>query len=44
MTPASITQLTGTLEVRAVINKGQDLDLGRDTVIDGRATLELSYI
>ncbi|MCX4065450.1 MULTISPECIES: DUF1120 domain-containing protein [Pseudomonas] len=44
VTPASITQLTGTLEVRAVINKGQDLDLGRDTVIDGRATLELSYI
>ena len=44
VTPAAISQLTGTLEVRAVINRGQDLDLSRDTVLDGRATLELSYI
>lgn len=43
-TPASITQLTGTIAVRAVINKGQDLDLSRDVTLDGRATLELSYI
>lgn len=44
LTPASITQLSGTIAVRAVINKGQDLDLSRDTTLDGRATLELSYL
>jgi type 1 fimbria pilin len=43
-TPASISQLTGTIAVRAVINRGQDLDLSRDVTLDGRATLELSYI
>lgn len=43
-TPVSITQLTGTIAVRAVINKGQALDLSRDITLDGRATLELSYI
>lgn len=42
--PAMITQLTGTIAVRAVINKGQDLDLSRDITLDGRATLELNYI
>ncbi|AZF07995.1 DUF1120 domain-containing protein [Pseudomonas sp. R5-89-07] len=44
VTPVSITQLTGTIAVRAVINKGLDLDLSRDIILDGRATLELSYI
>ena len=44
ITPASITQLTGTIAVKAVINKAQDLDLSRDVSIDGRATLVLSYI
>jgi type 1 fimbria pilin len=44
VTPASIPQLTGTIAVKAVINKGQDLDLSRDITLDGRATLELSYI
>jgi hypothetical protein len=44
ITPASIAQLTGTIAVRAVINRGQDLDLSRDITLDGRATLELSYI
>lgn len=44
ITPASITQLTGTVAVRAVINKAQDLDLSSDISIDGRATLVLSYI
>lgn len=44
VTPASITQLTGTLAVKAVINRAQDLDLSRDIAIDGRATLVLSYI
>ncbi len=43
-TPASISQMTGTLVVRAVINRAQDLDLTRDIAIDGRATLVLSYI
>ncbi|MBI6910512.1 DUF1120 domain-containing protein [Pseudomonas palleroniana] len=42
--PAPVAQLTGTIAVRAVINKGQDLDLSRDITLDGRATLELSYI
>ena len=44
ITPAAISQLTGTLAVKAVINKAQDLDLSRDISIDGRATLVLSYI
>ena len=43
-TPASINQLTGTLAVKAVINRAQDLDLSRDVSLDGRATLVLSYI
>lgn len=42
--PAMINQLTGTIAVRAVINRGQDLDLSRDITLDGRATLELNYI
>ena len=44
ITPASINQLTGTLAVKAVINRAQDLDLSRDISIDGRATLVLSYL
>ncbi|AZE64018.1 MULTISPECIES: DUF1120 domain-containing protein [Pseudomonas] len=44
ITPASISQLTGTLAVKAVINRAQDLDLSRDVSIDGRTTLVLSYI
>lgn len=44
ITPASLTQLTGTIAVKAVINKAQDLDLSRDVAIDGLATLVLSYI
>ncbi|WP_460132993.1 DUF1120 domain-containing protein [Pseudomonas sp. S1_E04] len=42
--PTPVSQLTGTIAVRAVINKAQDLDLSRDITLDGRATLELSYI
>jgi type 1 fimbria pilin len=42
--PASITLLNGTLEVKAVINRTQDLDLTSDVTLDGRARLELSYI
>ncbi|MGB3124817.1 MAG: DUF1120 domain-containing protein [Pseudomonas sp.] len=44
VTPASVNQMTGTLVVKAVINRAQDLDLSRDISIDGRATLVLSYI
>ncbi|MGY2292415.1 DUF1120 domain-containing protein [Pseudomonas sp. SDO528_S397] len=44
VTPASIAQLTGVVAVKAVINRGQDLDLSRDITLDGRATLVLSYI
>lgn len=44
LTPASISQLSGTIAVRAVINKTQDLDLSRDVTLDGRASLELNYI
>ncbi|MGU3306352.1 DUF1120 domain-containing protein [Pseudomonas sp. M5A4_2d] len=43
-TPAAVNQLTGTLAVKAVINRARDLDLSRDISIDGRATLVLSYI
>ena len=44
VTPASISQLTGVIAVKAVINRAQDLDLSRDVSLDGRATLVLSYI
>ena len=44
VTPASISQLTGVIAVKAVINRAQDLDLTRDVTLDGRATLVLSYI
>lgn len=44
ITPASISQLTATIAVKAVLNKAQDLDLSRDVSLDGRATLVLSYI
>lgn len=44
VTPASISQLTGVVAVKAVINRAQDLDLTRDVTLDGRATLVLSYI
>lgn len=44
ITPALISQFTGTLAVRAVINRAADLDLSRDISLDGRATLVLSYI
>jgi type 1 fimbria pilin len=42
--PATISQLSGTIAVRAVINRPQDLDLSRDVTLDGRASLELNYI
>ncbi|WP_338577002.1 DUF1120 domain-containing protein [Pseudomonas canadensis] len=42
--PASITSLTGTLEVKAVINRTNDLDLTRDVTLDGRTSLSVDYI
>jgi type 1 fimbria pilin len=42
--PASITQLSGVIAVRAVINRARDLDLTREVALDGRATLVLNYI
>ncbi|MGC6368451.1 DUF1120 domain-containing protein [Pseudomonas sp. K2I15] len=42
--PARIAQLTGTLAVKAVINRGQDLNLTQDITLDGRTTLVLNYI
>ncbi|MCR4537849.1 DUF1120 domain-containing protein [Pseudomonas sp. 18.1.10] len=44
LTPAVLSQLSGTIAVRAVINRPQDLDLSRDITLDGRASLELNYI
>ncbi|UII71357.1 DUF1120 domain-containing protein [Pseudomonas sp. HN11] len=44
LTPAAVSQLSGTIAVRAVINKAHDLDLSRDITLDGRASLELNYI
>ncbi|KRP63113.1 DUF1120 domain-containing protein [Pseudomonas trivialis] len=44
LAPASINQLSGTIAIKAVINRAQNLDLSRDISIDGRATLVLSYI
>ncbi|WP_031291073.1 DUF1120 domain-containing protein [Pseudomonas simiae] len=42
--PAFVTSLTGTLEVKAVINRTQDLDLTRDVTLDGRTSLSVDYI
>lgn len=42
--PVSVSTLTGTLEVRAVINRTNDLDLTRDVTLDGRTSLSVDYI
>ena len=42
--PAFVNSLTGTLEVKAVINRTQDLDLTRDVTLDGRTSLSVDYI
>ena len=44
LVPASLSQMSGTIAVRAVINKAQDLTLNRDVILDGRATLTLVYL
>lgn len=43
LTPATISQLTGTIAVKAVINKTADLDLKNDVSLNGRATIVLNY-
>ena len=42
--PVSVSTLTGTLEVKAVINRTQDLDLTREVTLDGRTSLSVDYI
>ncbi|NWA65934.1 DUF1120 domain-containing protein [Pseudomonas reactans] len=42
--PVSVSTLTGTLEVKAVINRTNDLDLTRDVTLDGRTSLLVDYI
>lgn len=42
--PAAVSQLSGNIVVSAVINKGNDLGLSSEVTLNGRATLELSYI
>ncbi|QOQ74709.1 DUF1120 domain-containing protein [Pseudomonas poae] len=43
LTPASISQLTGTIAVKAVINRAAELDLRNDVSLNGRATIVLNY-
>ena len=42
--PASISQLTGVIAVKAVINRASDLNLTGNIALDGHATLVLDYI
>ncbi|MCU1740357.1 MULTISPECIES: DUF1120 domain-containing protein [unclassified Pseudomonas] len=42
--PASVQRVSGTLEVKAVINKTSDLDVTQELYLDGLATLELRYL
>ncbi|MDQ0707222.1 type 1 fimbria pilin [Pseudomonas sp. W3I7] len=42
--PASISQLTGVIAVKAVINRASDLNLSGNVALDGHATLVLDYI
>ncbi|KTB58765.1 hypothetical protein AO066_22280 [Pseudomonas fluorescens] len=44
LVPASLSQMTGNIAVRAVINKAQDLTLNRDIPFEGRASLTLVYL
>jgi type 1 fimbria pilin len=43
-TPAMVTSVTGTLVVRAVINRGSALDLSKDIPLNGLATLVVTRI
>lgn len=42
--PAAIQTLSSTVTVETVINARQNLDLSRDVVLDGSATLEVIYL
>ncbi|TSD80102.1 DUF1120 domain-containing protein [Pseudomonas sp. KBS0710] len=42
--PASISQLSGVIAVKAVINRANDLNLAGNVALDGHATLVLDYI
>ena len=42
--PSAIQELVSTVKVEAVINARQNLDLSRDTPLDGSATLEVVYL
>lgn len=42
--PAAISQLSGVIAVKAVINRASDLNLTGNVVLDGHATLVLNYI
>ena len=42
--PSAIQELISTVKVEAVINARQNLDLSRDTPLDGSATLEVVYL
>lgn len=44
LAPSPIEVLTGVLEIQAVINKTEDLDIKDNVVLDGLATLELRYL
>lgn len=43
-TPVAITKLSSTLTVQPVLNKGSELNLNSEIVLDGQATLELVYL
>jgi hypothetical protein len=43
-TPTAVTNLAGTLNVQAVINKTSALDLSSEVNLDGMATLEVKYL
>ncbi|WP_411390078.1 DUF1120 domain-containing protein [Pseudomonas sp. MPB23] len=42
--PSAIRELISTVQVETVINARQNLDLNRDTPLDGLATLEVVYL
>lgn len=42
--PLALSNLTGTLVVRAVLNKGDELPLTNEVPIDGNATIEFVYL
>jgi len=43
-TPASLTNLSGTVSIKGFINKASELDLTHDIQLDGLTTIELVYL